>query len=274
MSEITYVLVMGLQSELAIAVEIAQQSGRLLLEYYGTERVSTRAKGRHDVVTAVDTASEDLILERLRAAFPGDGIVAEEGSEVEARANRRWYLDPLDGTFNYSRGVPFWCVSLALFQGDEPLLGVVHDPTRGETFRAARGLGAWLNEEPIRCSGASEPSSAVLHLTVELLDDGPPQGLADLNVLAPHILRTRNTGSAALALAYVAAGRFDAMLHRFAHTWDFGAGMLLVQEAGGSASDVYGGRYSEATSAVLAAATERLHSGLLELLHMQSNRVK
>jgi myo-inositol-1(or 4)-monophosphatase len=261
---------MSLHADLRIAAQIAQQSGRLLLEYFGTKRVSARAKGRYDVVTAADTASEDLILDRLRAAFPGDGIIAEEGSEVAAQANRRWYLDPLDGTFNYSRGVPFWCVSLARFQGDEPSLGVVHDPIRDETFCAARGLGAWCNEERIRCSAVSEPSSAVLHLTVELLDDGPLQGLADLNILAPQILRTRNIGSAALALAYVAAGRFDAMMHRFAHTWDLGAGMLLVQEAGGCASDVYGGRYTEATSAVLAAATPPLHSSLLQLLHSRS----
>ena len=259
-------------AELEAAARIAGEMGALLLDYFGSERIGTRAKGKRDVVTAADVASEQLMRQRLGEMFPEDGIVAEEGTRVLPAGERRWFVDPLDGTLNYSRGVPFWCVSLACFEGGRPVLGVVHDPIRRETFGAVRERGAWRNGQPILCSDIADLSAAVVHLTIDFSDDNVLLGLEDLQIVAPAVLRTRNMGSAALALAYVAAGRFDAMFHRFANTWDYAAGVLLVQEAGGRVSDLKDGPYTAETQAVLAAATAELHAGLVEILRAGSDR--
>lgn len=257
---------MDLQSQLKTAVQIASEAGEIGLSYFRSDEVGTRAKGVGDVITAADTASEDLVLRRLADVFPADGVIGEEGTRVDGTGTRRWLVDPLDGTLNYSRGLPIWAVSLALFDGDQPLLGVVHDPLRGESFYAARSLGAWRNDTPIRCSDVVDVSSALLHLTVDFHKGSLQDSLDDLRALAPRVLRTRNIGSAALALAYVAAGYFDAMLHRFAHPWDYGAGVLLVQEAGGTVTDIDGGPYQLGTSALLAACGDRLHGPLLDVI--------
>lgn len=257
---------MELQRELETATGLAHEAGELLLEYFGTTGSQGRPKGPRDIVTAADVDSERLIVGGLKDRFPEDGIVAEEGSQESARAGRRWFVDPLDGTVNYSRGVPFWCVSLALFEGREPLVGVIHDPIRRETFHAAKGQGSWCDGAGMRCTSVQDPSESLVHLTVDFNDDSMLAGLEDLLVLAPAVFRTRNTGSVSLALAYLAAGRFDAVAHRFATTWDYGAGIVLVREAGGVASDMQGAVYTDRTVAVLAAANQTLHDRLLSLL--------
>jgi myo-inositol-1(or 4)-monophosphatase len=234
--------------------------------------MGARLKGPRDVVTAADLASERHVLRRLTELFPGDGVVAEEGGRVPAGGGRAWYVDPLDGTMNFSRGIPVWAVSLALFEDGRPALGVVHDPIRQEAFTALAGSGAWCNEEPITCSDVTELSSAVVHVTIDFNDASMLEGVDDIKLVAPRVLRTCNLGSAALALAYVAAGRFDAMLHRFAHAWDYGAGVVLVQEAGGSVTDLRGAPYTSDTFALAAGSTLRLQGSLLDLLRPRSER--
>jgi myo-inositol-1(or 4)-monophosphatase len=200
-----------------------------------------------------------LIRRRLIDSFPDHGVVAEEGTNIGPKRNNRWYVDPLDGTVNFSRGVPMWCVSLALFADGFPVLGVIHDPIRGETFSAAKGGGAWCNGERIQTSQITELSLALVHLTIEFHEGSIRVSLDDLASIAPAVLRTRNMGSAALALAYVATGRMDAMIHRSAFPWDYGAGVLLVQEAGGVVSGIGGEEYSVGTSALVAASGRVLH---------------
>ncbi len=255
-----------MQDELAAAVEIAAEAADLALSYFGGDHVEARPKGPGDVVTAADTASESLIASRLTRRFPHDGIVGEEGAGRPSRSGRTWYIDPLDGTLNFARSLPIWCISLALFEGDKPLLAVIRDPITGETFSAQRGLGSYCNEKRLRSSGVDDLTDSVVHITVDLKDLGESAGLDDIVALSPRVLRTRNIGSAALALAYVAAGRFDAMLHRFAYSWDYAAGVLLVQEAGGVVTDLRGGPYTPRTHDVCAAANQALATALLTLL--------
>lgn len=251
--------------ELETAIEIAVRAGEIALSLFLPERMDTRAKGDRDVVTAADMASEAFILARLEAAFPGDGVLGEEGTDVAPGAVRRWCVDPLDGTLNYSRGIPFWSISIALFENDQPVLGVVHDPIRGETFSALAGNGALRNESAIASSDIEELDQSLVHLTVDFNDLSMQVGLQDLQKIAPRVLRTRNMGSAALALAYVAAGRFDAMLHRFAHAWDYGAGVVLIREAGGVVSTMAGEPYDIRAHSMCAAATGSLHRALFDL---------
>src|SRR5436305_8705161 len=136
---------MDLSSRMDEAVVIAQEAGHILLQYVDPERMEARPKGDRDILTAADLASEEFVVKRLRERFPHDGIVAEEGSHQRDEGAGTWYIDPLDGTVNYSRALPLWCVSLALYREGSPVLGVIHDPLRGETFRAAEGAGAFCN---------------------------------------------------------------------------------------------------------------------------------
>lgn len=253
--------------ELAATVGIAKEAAELVLSYFGGDHVDVRAKGVGDVVTAADTASETLILSRLKEWFPEDGVVGEEGGNARSRSGRTWYVDPLDGTLNFSRSLPIWCVSLALFEGDQPLLAVIRDPIRCETFSAQRGMGSFGNGRRIWTSGVEELVGSVVHITVDLKDLGETAGLDDIVALSPRVLRTRNIGSAALALAYVAAGRLDGMLHRFAYAWDYAAGVLLVREAGGVVTDLRGEPYTPHTHDVCAAANQPLATQFLTLLN-------
>lgn len=255
-----------LRLELEVAETVAREAGALVGAFVGARDLGTHLKGDRDVVTAADKQSEALIVSRLERYFPDDGIVAEEGSAERSVSGRRWFVDPLDGTLNFSRSVPIWCISLSLFDGAWPIVGAVFDPLRDEMFTVAQGSGAYLNGRRLASSGIEDPSMAVLHLTVDIEASTMPLALESLNQLAPGLLRTRNIGSAALALAYVAAGRYDAMLHLQAHTWDYGAASLLAMEAGARVTDAAGNPYSAGTTAVLAAATPALHERLLARL--------
>lgn len=253
---------MDRSTELQRACQIAEEAGDLVTSYFRTGRIGTQAKGWRDVVTAADIASETLISGLIKDHFDGDGIVAEEGTNVPSETGREWYLDPVDGTLNFSRGLPIWCVSMALFDDSGPLLGVIRDPAERTTFSAYRGWGAWCNGERMRTSGVKAMDEALVHVTVDFQDGSLQQGLEDLSRLAPRVLRTRNIGSAALALAYVAAGYFDALLHRHAHTWDYGAGVLMIEEAGGSVTDMSGSAYSKDTVALVAGASKELDEAI------------
>lgn len=266
---------MSHKDELEATAEIAREAGRLILTYVEGDRMQARVKGERDVVTAADTASEALISDRIREAFPGDGVVAEEGTTEPASTGRIWYIDPLDGTLNFAHRLPIWCVCLSLFEGDFPVLGVIHDPILNETFTATTGQGAFLNGHSIETSGVSRLDDAFVHLTIDFNPESLQFGLQDVHTLAPRVLRTRNIGSAALALAYVACGRFDAMVHRLAHTWDYGAGVRLVEEAGGAVTQVNGAPYTAETTEVVAAATDALREQICSLIqHSQATELE
>lgn len=255
-----------LQRAVEAADTIAREAGGVLMDYFNSERVDVRAKGPRDVVTAADIASEHLVVRRLREAFPEHAIVGEEGANFPGTTEHCWFIDPLDATVNYSRSIPLWCVSLSLFKDTRPVVGVVYDPIRDESFSAVAQSGAFLNGVHIRTSEAELVSQAVVQITVDFENESMRAGLDDIQKVAPHVYRTRNIGSAALGLAYVAAGRLDGMLHRFAHTWDFGAGVLLIQEAGGRVTDMNGAEYTNRSTSILAGASARLHAHLQDLL--------
>jgi myo-inositol-1(or 4)-monophosphatase len=219
--------------ELGAARDAAAAAATILLERAGADDV--REKGRADLVTAVDEASERAIEERIRAAFPGDGFVAEEFSATAISSGRRWVVDPIDGTMNFVHGHPFACVSIALVDDEGPAVGVVHAPFLGEVFEAVRGGGAYLNGRPIKVSPIMDPSRA-------LVATGFPfkEGKGDTEVYFQLVIdvlkRThdiRRAGAAALDLAYVACGRLEGYFEIGLSPWDVAAGTLLVREAGG-----------------------------------------
>ncbi|HEX7289317.1 MAG TPA: inositol monophosphatase family protein [Candidatus Angelobacter sp.] len=240
--------------------ELAREAGALLLSFFG--KVAVEYKGEADLVTAADRASEKLIVERIRRQWPAHDLLGEEGSRTETGSDYRWYIDPLDGTTNFAHGFPVFCVSLALEYKGERIAGVVYDPNRDEMFAAEKGSGAQLNGREIRVSN-------VPRLQESLIATGFPSHKRHKN---PNIhfyhqltLRShgvRRAGSAALDLCYVACGRYDAFWEFNLNSWDTAAGVLLVQEAGGTVTDFNGGPFAIESCQVLASNT-LLHPELL-----------
>ena len=224
-----------------IAADIAREAGALLAGFF-ERRVSFELKGEFDLVTEADRASERLVIERLHRQFPSHSIVAEEGGGHAGPSSYRWYVDPLDGTTNFAHGYPVYNVTLALEHDGELVAGVIFDPNRHEMFSAERGSGAFLNGERIRVSQAPRIQDS-------LVATGFPSRKRHLNVnvhfyyqLAMLSHGVRRAGSAAIDLAYVACGRYDAFWEFGLNPWDMAAGLLLVSEAGGQCSDMQGGR--------------------------------
>ncbi len=231
--------------ELEAAIEIAHAAGRLLVER--ADRIEqVAAKGPRDLVTDVDRRAEELILGRLRERYPGDGLLAEESGAAEAAGGpgqdaRTWVVDPLDGTINYANGIPIYCVSIALVVDDRPVVGVVHDPVRGETFDATADGPARLDGRPIRASSKDRLSDWVVSLTLD-----PGRAAQRGNALAEAIRVHRRLGSAALALAWVGCGRFDAFAQTYnLSAWDVAAGGLIAARAGARVRDLDDGPYVE-----------------------------
>jgi myo-inositol-1(or 4)-monophosphatase len=227
-----------------VAESAAREAGALLLGQFGhLDQAKIRSKSAaRDLVTAADVASERLLVERLRRAFPGHSIEAEE--EVrDARDDRpRWYLDPLDGTVNFVHELPAFSVSMGLYLGREPLAGVVHLPKLAETFTARRGGGAFLGGRAIHVSETATLGEAVLATGFPYRRNELPNNNVDnFNRFILDIRGIRRMGSAAMDLAYVAAGRFDGYWELHLSPHDVAAGALLVREAGGVVKDAHGG---------------------------------
>lgn len=239
------------QEFLGQAEGIAREAGALLREFYH-RGVRTEYKGDVDLVTEADRASEKLITERLRAAFPDHGVYGEEGTRSALGSEFRWYVDPLDGTTNFAHGFPVFCVvlgcerrsaGLAAEQDGEMVAGVVYDPLRDEMFSAARGAGATLNGAPIKVSRAKS-------LQESLIATGFPSHKRhrspNVHFYQEFTLRShgvRRAGSAALDLAYVAAGRLEGFWEFKLNPWDTSAGYLLVEEAGGRITRFDGSKF-------------------------------
>jgi myo-inositol-1(or 4)-monophosphatase len=228
-----------LPSYLETAVEIAQEASALISEF-ARKHIGYELKGEHDLVTAADRASEKLIVERLRRHFPSHSIVAEEGGDHAGSSGFRWYVDPLDGTTNFAHGFPVYNVTLALEQAGELIAGVIADPTRDEIFTAERGSGAFLNSTRIQVSKVNRVEDA-------LVATGFPSRRRHQNLNVHFFYQlsmlshgVRRPGAAALDLAYVACGRLDLFWEFNLNPWDVAAGILMIQEAGGRCTDMFG----------------------------------
>jgi myo-inositol-1(or 4)-monophosphatase len=269
-------------SDLADALAFAQgtvrQAGALLTaSYEKVERIDY--KSARDVVTEVDYASEKLVLAAIRDRYPDDGILAEESGHHrrqnrEPFAGRTWVVDPLDGTVNYANGIPYFCISMALVDASGPLLGLILDPQRDDLYAASRGGPATLNGEPVRASEKEQLSDYVVSLAV--IGRG---GLGRERRIARAIRIHRRMGSAALALAYTANGRFDAFVQNGGLSlWDVAAAGLIAERSGATVSDLHGGPWWDpqrraATISIVAAPSPH-HAALLELLAAIGTQVR
>jgi len=251
-----------MESFLGTAIGIAREAGALLLPYYH-RRVKVEYKGEVDIVTEADRASETLIVNRLREQYPDHAVMAEESGDYCGHSVYRWYIDPLDGTTNFAHNFPVFCVSIGLERDGELILGVIYDPLREELFSAEKGRGAHLNQQQIHVSGVSQ-------LEESLASTGFPSNKRhkSINIHFYHQISMRShgvrrAGSAALDLAYVAAGRLDCFWEFNLHPWDMAAGKLMIQEAGGCVTDMMGQPHL-LSSASIAASNRLLHLQLIE----------
>ena len=254
------------------AAEIAREAGARLREFYA-QGVETEYKGDVDLVTVADRTVEKLIRTRLGEVFPEHGIYGEEGTRERLEAEYRWYVDPLDGTTNFAHGFPQFCVSLGLerrpagLKPDEDgtlTAAVVYDPLRDEMFTAERGRGARLNGRAMHVSRTPELGEA---LVATGFPSRKRHASPNIHFYQEFTLRShgvRRAGSAALDLAYVAAGRMDAFWEFHLNPWDTAAGILLVEEAGGRVTDFSGHGYRLDSREILA-SNGRIHGELVGL---------
>ena len=222
----------GGRSPLQVAMEAAYQAGDLLLRRAGSEK-HIREKSRGNILTDLDSEVEELVVGRLLADFPGTGILAEESGRRGGETEYTWVIDPLDGTRNYASGIPFYAVTIALARGNDVLMGVTYDPNRKEMFRAEKGKGAYLNDVRLGVSRQESLRGCVLGTDMGYSDEMGHYVLRLLDILWPGMQTVRIIGSAALGLAYTAAGRTDLYFHHLLSPWDIAAGILMGREAGG-----------------------------------------
>lgn len=220
---------------LELATSAALEAGNHLAARANSGQAVLADPGR-DIKLAADRQAEALIVNRLRGS--GYPILAEEGGEYEPHSADalRWVVDPLDGTMNFSREIPICCTAIALMKGIEPVLGVVHDFSREETFTGIAAGGAWRNGIPMQVSGITSPGRAILATGLPAYREYTADSLLPVVERFQSFRKVRMLGSAALMLAYVAAGRVDAYEEQDIMLWDIAAGMALVQGAGGHVS--------------------------------------
>ncbi|TWT99935.1 Inositol-1-monophosphatase [Botrimarina colliarenosi] len=250
-----------------LAVQAAQAGGATLLAY--RDKFTMREKGPADLVTDADLASQKAVREVLLSARPGDAFVGEESPKAEQGEHQGrlcWIVDPLDGTTNYVHGFPMFATSVGVVLDGEIIAGAVFDPVRGEMFSASKGGGAFLGDEPIHVTDAMALGDALVAVSLPpRVEPGSPD-LAAFIAVVQASRAVRRTGSAALNLAYVAAGRMDAHWAFSIHPWDAAAGVLLCLEAGAAVTDCYGRPYDVWKADYLVAATEALHHAVLSRL--------
>jgi myo-inositol-1(or 4)-monophosphatase len=234
------------------AVDLARRAGVLLKENFN-QKHEINYKGEINLVTEADKMSEDLIIATISQKFPGHGILSEESPVITGVGKLRWIIDPLDGTTNYAHGYPVFCVSIALENEGKIVLGVIYDPMREEMFVAVRGGGLYLNEKKLHVSDVSDLSRSLLVTGFPYdIRESKDNNLNFFNAMALKVQAIRRAGSAALDLAYLAAGRFDGFWELKLKPWDTAAGCLMVEEAGGLISDIAGQKWHLQSPSLLA----------------------
>jgi myo-inositol-1(or 4)-monophosphatase len=222
----------GMNQYLNAAVGAAREAGELLRKYFSGP-LKVNVEEAHDIKLELDVRSQDLITNLLLKEFPDHAILGEEGSEENTSTEFEWVIDPIDGTVNYFYGIPHFCISIALRERGVIIVGVIYDPMRDELWSAVRGEKAYLNGRVIEVSKHTELAQAVVSVGMSKTLDEVEIGLSIFKDLLHKARKCRMMGSAALDLAYVATGRYDAYIERSVNWWDIAAGVLLVECAGG-----------------------------------------
>ncbi len=264
--------------ELEIAKLAARAAGDILRGHFASG-VAIESKGHKDIVTVADKEAQTKIIEILTAEFPDDTFFAEESDKNAYSEGRMWVIDPLDGTINFARGIPLFGVSIAFVEGGDRKCGVIYLPYFDELYYAQKGGGSFCNDAPITVSSTKEAAAALISL--DNFNIGPPAIMGNLNLLkrelihrvASESLRIRNFGASSVELAFVASGKLDAYIVLFTHFWDIAAGSLIVEEAGGMATDYHGNRLTFDPKCVIT-SNQALHATYLKILNKGNNSLQ
>jgi myo-inositol-1(or 4)-monophosphatase len=253
-----------------VMARAAERTGRALIRDFGeVEQLQVSRKGPADFVSAADTKAEQMVRQELQRARPGYSFLLEEGGRVEGEDKQHvWIVDPLDGTTNFLHGLPHFCISIGLARDNEVIAGVIYDPLKDELFWAEKNNGAYLNDRRLRVSARKQLDEALLATGIRFrLHEGRPikeKFIGQLQSVMGRLAGIRRLGSAALDLAYVAAGRYEGFWENGLEPWDVAAGVLIVREAGGFVTEIGGRRYELGAPDILA-ANDALHEPLVRL---------
>ncbi len=251
-----------------IAVRAARAAGDVVLRYHNQiDLLTIKSKSENDFVSEVDKAAENAIINEIKKAFPEHSILGEETGEILGDSSYQWVIDPLDGTANYLHGFPQYAISIALFENKVTTHGVVYDPFKEELYTASKGEGAYLNNERMRVTSTNGLQNTLIGTGFpfrhpEHLDCY----LKTFKAIHPHVSGIRRAGSAALDLAYLAAGRLDGFWEIGLNSWDIAAGALLVKEAGGFIGD-FSGRDQYLETGNVVAGNADVYKILLKTIH-------
>lgn len=252
---------------LRVAKQAALDAGKLLCEGYGKSHQVHAKAGLHDIVTEYDKSSEDCIIATILKEFPDHAILAEESGSKPNSSSVTWVIDPLDGTVNFSRNIPVFSISIAACIGSEVVCGIVYQPIANELFIAEKGKGAFLNGSRLKVSSRSTFDKAVLATGFPYnVDEDPMHCIETFAEMTRLGVPIRRLGSAAIDLAYVAAGRYDAYWEVSLHPWDMAAGKLLVEEAGGKVTHYDGTPHGVFCHKTILASNGSLHPLMMEMI--------
>ena len=253
---------------ITVMIQAAYKAARGLVRDFGeVENLQVSKKGPADFVTAADIQAEKTLRWELNRARPNYAMLLEESGAVAGRdSDYRWIVDPLDGTLNFLHGIPHFCISIGLEQAGEMIAGVIYDPLRDELFHAEKGAGAYLNDHRIRVSSRDKMMESVITTGIPAVGRGRyDEYRAQLSLVMEQTAGIRRMGSAALDLAYVAAGRCEGFWEPALSPWDIAAGIVILREAGGYVTDFNGAAVNLDDGDILA-ANDRVHGPLKSLL--------
>jgi len=253
---------------LNVAIEAAKQAGKFLKQNLGKVRDIRQKSGQErNLVTEIDKRSEQMIIETIRKHYPNHDILAEESGSTQGKSSEyKWVIDPLDGTTNFTHGLPVYCVSIGLELKGEIIAGVIYDPNFDELFTAEKGKGAFLNNKRIKASETKSLNNSLLVTGFPYnITENPDNAVEHFINFLMSAQAVRRMGSAAIDLAYVACGRFDGFWEVALHPWDMAAGSLLVTEAGGKMTGFSGEEFSIYKQQMIS-SNGSIHREMLEIL--------
>lgn len=251
-------------NELDFAKQLAREAGTLV-RALAKGGVKYQKKNPRDILAEADTKAEALILEKIRVTYPEHGYISEEAGEYRPEATYVWVIDPVDGTINYARNIEEFCIVIALMKDDQVVLSVIYQPVTGKLYTAVRGHGAFLNDKPLSVSSEETMQDAIAATDVTANVQHRKQMLVKLTSIGMQVRHVRIFGSSALHLARIAEGQIDVYFKTSFKYWDFAAGSLLVEEAGGKVTDFEGNPLSPQSTTVLV-SNSILHDDLAALV--------
>lgn len=249
---------------LKLAKDVSVSAGKLLMGKYKKLK-KIQHKTKNDLVTEADFESEKLIISSIRKKYPGHSFLAEEGGESPGKEDMTWIIDPLDGTNNYTYGLPIFGVSIALVNGKEPVLGVINTPFVGQLFHAVKGGGSFMNGKPIRVSKRDRLEDSMMLYDSDFVKRKTAI-LYSLDNITKRVFRIRMLGAASVQFTQIALGNAELWTEESTLPWDNAAGALIVEEAGGKVTDFDGRAWNPWMKNLVASNGTRIHGEILDLL--------